>query len=76
MNIVKTFFNYCKACYEELAHKTTWPTRKELTQECSTCSFGFSYYCSSGMADGCYIQGSHEFNIYYLNVENRCLRLV
>jgi len=32
MNIVKTFFNYCKACYEELAHKTTWPTRKELTQ--------------------------------------------
>ena len=31
MNIVKTFFNYCKACYEELAHKTTWPTRKELT---------------------------------------------
>ena len=32
MNIVKTFFNYCKACYEELAHKTTWPTRKELNQ--------------------------------------------
>ena len=32
MNIVKTFFNYCKACYEELAHKTTWPTRKELIQ--------------------------------------------
>ncbi len=32
MNIVKTFINYCKACYEELAHKTTWPTRKELTQ--------------------------------------------
>ena len=32
MNIVKTFFNYFKACYEELAHKTTWPTRKELTQ--------------------------------------------
>ncbi|KXB42867.1 preprotein translocase, SecE subunit [Bacteroidales bacterium KA00344] len=23
--------NYCKACYEELAHKTTWPTRAELT---------------------------------------------
>ncbi len=23
--------NYCKACYDELAHKTTWPTRKELT---------------------------------------------
>lgn len=32
MNIVKTFFNYCKACYEELAHKTTYSTRKELTQ--------------------------------------------
>ena len=28
----KKFINYCKACYEELAHKTTWPTRKELTQ--------------------------------------------
>lgn len=23
--------NYCKACYDELAHKTTWPTRDELT---------------------------------------------
>lgn len=23
--------NYCKACYEELAHKTSWPTRSELT---------------------------------------------
>ena len=23
--------NYCKACYDELAHKTTWPTLKELT---------------------------------------------
>lgn len=23
--------NYCKACYEELAHKTTWPTRQQLT---------------------------------------------
>lgn len=23
--------NYCKACYDELAHKTTWPTRNELT---------------------------------------------
>ena len=32
MIIVKTFINYCKACYDELAHKTTWPTRKELTQ--------------------------------------------
>ena len=32
MNVFKTFIDYCKACYEELAHKTTWPTRKELTQ--------------------------------------------
>ena len=23
--------NYCKVCYDELAHKTTWPTRAELT---------------------------------------------
>ncbi|MBQ3805705.1 MAG: preprotein translocase subunit SecE [Prevotella sp.] len=23
--------NYCKACYEELVYKTTWPTRKQLT---------------------------------------------
>ncbi len=23
--------NYCKACYNELAHNTTWPTRAELT---------------------------------------------
>ena len=23
--------NYCKACYDELADKTTWPTRAELT---------------------------------------------
>lgn len=28
----KKIVNYCKACYNELAHKTTWPTRKELTQ--------------------------------------------
>ncbi|MBR1402022.1 MAG: preprotein translocase subunit SecE [Prevotella sp.] len=27
----KKFVNYCKACYEELAHKTTWPTLPELT---------------------------------------------
>ena len=32
MNIVKKFINYCKACYEELAHKVTWPSRKELQQ--------------------------------------------
>ena len=23
--------NYCKNCYDELAHKTTWPTTRELT---------------------------------------------
>ncbi len=27
----KKIVNYCKACYNELAHKTTWPTRSELT---------------------------------------------
>jgi len=27
----KKFIDYCKACYDELAHKTTWPTRHELT---------------------------------------------
>jgi preprotein translocase subunit SecE len=27
----KRFINYCKACYDELAHKTTWPTLAELT---------------------------------------------
>ena len=32
MKIIKTFINYCKSCYDELAHKVTWPTRKELTQ--------------------------------------------
>jgi preprotein translocase subunit SecE len=26
----KKVVNYCKACYDELAHKTTWPTRDEL----------------------------------------------
>jgi preprotein translocase subunit SecE len=30
--MIKIFIDYCKACYDELAHKTTWPTRKELTQ--------------------------------------------
>ena len=29
---MKKFINYCKVCYEELAHKVTWPTYKELTQ--------------------------------------------
>ena len=23
--------NYCKVCYDELAHKTTWPSRAQLT---------------------------------------------
>ena len=27
----KKVINYCKSCYDELAHKTTWPTWKELT---------------------------------------------
>lgn len=31
MKLLKSITNYCKACYDELAHKTTWPTRKELT---------------------------------------------
>ena len=28
---MKKFVNYCKVCYDELAHKTTWPTGRELT---------------------------------------------
>jgi preprotein translocase subunit SecE len=31
MKFIKTFINYCKACADELIHKTTWPTYKELT---------------------------------------------
>ena len=31
MNIFTKFFKYCQTCYEELAFKVTWPTRKELT---------------------------------------------
>ena len=27
----KSIANYCKACYDELVHKTTWPAPKELT---------------------------------------------
>ena len=27
----KKIVNYCKVCYDELAHKTTWPTRHQLT---------------------------------------------
>jgi preprotein translocase subunit SecE len=30
-DMFKKFVNYCKACYDELAHKTTWPSLKELT---------------------------------------------
>ena len=30
-DMFKKFIDYCKACFDELAHKTTWPTRKELT---------------------------------------------
>ena len=30
-NLFKRFGNYCVACYDELAHKTTWPTPHELT---------------------------------------------
>ena len=29
---MKKFINYCKLCYQELAHEVTWPTMKELTQ--------------------------------------------
>jgi len=32
MKIIKTLIHYCKDCYNELAHKVTWPSRKELTQ--------------------------------------------
>ncbi|MCI5817559.1 MAG: preprotein translocase subunit SecE [Prevotella sp.] len=27
----KKISNYCKACFDELVHKTTWPSRAELT---------------------------------------------
>ena len=30
-DMFKKIVDYCKACYDELAHKTTWPTWKELT---------------------------------------------
>jgi len=32
---MKKFVNYCKLCYNELAHEVTWPSRKELTQSSS-----------------------------------------
>ena len=31
ISLFKVFANYCKTCYDELAHKTTWPTGRELT---------------------------------------------
>ncbi len=30
-DMLKRFVDYCKTCYEELAHKTTWPTMAQLT---------------------------------------------
>ena len=27
------FVDYCKLSYNELAHKTTWPTAKQLTSQ-------------------------------------------
>jgi len=30
-NMFTKITNYCKACYNELVHKTSWPTRAELT---------------------------------------------
>ena len=29
--IFKQSVDYCKLCYDELAHNTTWSSRKELT---------------------------------------------
>ena len=29
-DMLKKIFDYCKVSYEELVHKTTWPTRSEL----------------------------------------------
>ena len=29
--MLKKFIDYCKTCYDELAHKTTWPSFGELT---------------------------------------------
>ena len=28
--MLKRFIQYCKESYDELVHKTTWPTRSEL----------------------------------------------
>jgi len=43
-NMFKKFINYCKACYDELAHKTTWPTRKELTHSAMVVFICFPYH--------------------------------
>lgn len=29
--MLKKIGNYCKLCYNELVHKTTWPSYSELT---------------------------------------------
>ena len=29
-SMLKRFIQYCKESYDELVHKTTWPTRSEL----------------------------------------------
>jgi preprotein translocase subunit SecE len=29
--MIKKIFKYCKESYDELVHKTTWPSRSELT---------------------------------------------
>ena len=31
MKYIEKFVKYCQTCYDELAHKVTWPTFKELT---------------------------------------------
>ena len=31
--MLNRFVNYCKLSYNELVHKTTWPTRKQLTSQ-------------------------------------------
>ena len=30
-NMIKRIFKYCKESYDELVHKTTWPSPSELT---------------------------------------------
>jgi preprotein translocase subunit SecE len=33
MIMLKKFINYCKVSYNELVHKTTWPTKKQLSSQ-------------------------------------------